>query len=225
MSTFTKSPTFLYVLLIVAVLAVSASPTQAESLSDLLAGNGNVQIVSVEEEWELVVDEAIADIAAPQITTAFSPVGHIGGIYATLDINHHSEPEFSPGGLQLHVFQGEEPIWIQGLPDRGTLRTVGEVITWKQWMSVHNGVLTFSIDDGSSDTWGHFGGQGNLVAQFETELTNLNGYNPQVSVANSGVGYASNRVRSLILKSVRVYTSSNSEHEFSVNGVVDDLDN
>ena len=101
MSTVTKSPIFQRVLLIVAVLTVPASPTRAESLSDLIAGNGNAQIVAIEEEWELVVDEAIADIAAPQITTAFSPVGHIEGIYATLDINHHSVRWPTVGGRAI----------------------------------------------------------------------------------------------------------------------------
>jgi hypothetical protein len=39
-------------------------------------------------------------------------------------------------------------------------------------------------------------------------LLNLDTYSPDVSVANSGIGFAANRVQSLKLKQVRVTTSS-----------------
>jgi len=39
-------------------------------------------------------------------------------------------------------------------------------------------------------------------------LPNLNGYDPNASVQNSGVGFASNRVQSLVLKAVRLVTST-----------------
>ena len=40
-----------------------------------------------------------------------------------------------------------------------------------------------------------------------TTLENLNSYHPTVSVGNSGISYAANRVQSLVLKRVRVTTS------------------
>jgi hypothetical protein len=39
-------------------------------------------------------------------------------------------------------------------------------------------------------------------------LVNLNAYDPQVSVTNSGVGFAGNRVTSFVLKSVRWYSEA-----------------
>jgi len=41
-----------------------------------------------------------------------------------------------------------------------------------------------------------------------TELTNLNTYDPAVSLTNSGVGYASNRVTSLTLTAIRAYSAA-----------------
>ena len=41
-----------------------------------------------------------------------------------------------------------------------------------------------------------------------TTLTDLNSYCPNVSVANSGVTFAANRVRSLKLRTVRGYSDS-----------------
>ena len=73
--------------------------------------------------------------------------------------------------------------------------------------SLVDGVLTVSITNGTSQTWGAFGGGEKLRASVETTLTNLNGYNPQISVSNSGVGFSSNRVGSLVLKRVRTYTA------------------
>ena len=40
-----------------------------------------------------------------------------------------------------------------------------------------------------------------------TSLSSLNAYRPEVSVANSGVGFAANRVERLVLKEVRYYSA------------------
>jgi len=91
-----------------------------------------------------------------------------------------------------------------------------ERITWKTSMSLSDGRLSFEVLDGTSDTWGAFGGNaGRLRATQLTNLADLNGYDPDVSISNSGVGYASNRVQSMTLKRVRVTMSDGS-------GVVDD---
>jgi hypothetical protein len=44
-----------------------------------------------------------------------------------------------------------------------------------------------------------------LETHFTTNLTDLNGYSPDVSVEASGVGYAAYRVQTLVLKRVRWY--------------------
>jgi len=75
-------------------------------------------------------------------------------------------------------------------------------------MELSGGQLQFEIVNGNSVTWGQFGGQGYLKSVTPTNLENFNGYRPSVSVDNSGVGYAGNRVRSLTLKAVRVYTDT-----------------
>ncbi len=41
-----------------------------------------------------------------------------------------------------------------------------------------------------------------------TTLGDLNGYTPTVSVENSGIAYAANRVQSLVLKRVRLFVST-----------------
>ncbi len=95
-----------------------------------------------------------------------------------------------------------------------------ETITWTQKMNVDQGNLTFSIVNGHSETWGDFGGGNELVLTVGTSLDNLNAYNPDISVHNSGIGYASNRVKSLALKRVRVMTASGDTVEDSTERVV-----
>jgi hypothetical protein len=74
-------------------------------------------------------------------------------------------------------------------------------------MTLEEGILTFEVVGGSSTTWGSFGGQGYLKSRLYTARENLNEYNPEVSVANSRVGYAANRVQSLILRRVRAFAA------------------
>ena len=165
-------------------------------------------VVRVEEDWELVIGDTDPDSCAPQVTSVMSPVADVNVAYAAFDINHHSQPSFRPGGLQLQVWNNNEPLLSDNDPEVDTLRHAGETIRWTQQMSLDNGVLTFAIVGGTSDTWGAFGGGERLRASVGTSLANFNGYNSSVSVANSGVGFAGNRVQSLVLKRVRKYSAA-----------------
>jgi len=80
-------------------------------------------------------------------------------------------------------------------------------------VELNDGNLTFEIINGTSTTWGNFGGQGYLKSSIATDLTDLNAYDPSVSVEHSGVGYAANRVVWLALRRVRAYTDTGEEVE------------
>ena len=162
-------------------------------------------VVRVEEDWELVVATPDPDSDAPQVTCVISPQGNLDSYYATFEINHQSELTFEAGGLQLQIWEGEALIGDKAYPNRNILATAGETIAWTQSVEVDDGVVTFEVTNGSSSTWGTFGGQGYLKAMLPTELNSLSDYSPSVSIHDSGVSYASNRVTSLTLKSVRYY--------------------
>jgi hypothetical protein len=65
------------------------------------------------------------------------------------------------------------------------------------------------VINGQSQTWGNFGGSngnsGHLTLGINIGLPNLNGYDPNVSLDNSGVSFASNLVVSQTLMAVRWY--------------------
>lgn len=165
-------------------------------------------ITRIEEVWELRIANAEPAINSPQVTCVISPFGSIDHGYAALDINVRSEPDYSPGGLQLHVWNPDNPIVVSNATQQGVAGQANETIQWTQTMSLADHVLTFSVVDGSSTTWGAFGGDGHLAIDVSTSLENLNAYDPSVSIANSGAGYGANRVESLTLKRVRWFTSA-----------------
>lgn len=165
------------------------------------------QIVRVEEDWELELLNPDPDTNAPQVSAVIAPTADVDWAYAEFDINHHSIPAYRAGGLQLQVWSGGQPIVVNNDPDGGVLRQPNERIRWTQSMALTDGVLTFSVTDGDSQTWGAFGRDGRLAIRTSAPLTNLNGYDTAISVRNSGVGFASNRVEVLRITAVRRYAA------------------
>lgn len=164
-------------------------------------------VMKVEEDWEMVVLEPSPDITAPQITCLISPVGNIDGVYAALELNHGSMPDFISGGLQLQAWNGESWITVRDYADT-TLQNNSETVTWttKMWLNnLASERLTFKVTNGTSTSWGAFGEEGNFKLSLTSGIVNLSGYSPTVSVANSGIGFGAQRVQRLVLKQVRYY--------------------
>jgi hypothetical protein len=165
-------------------------------------------VTKIEEDWELVIGTPDAGVAAPQTTCTIAPAGNLNGLHATLELNLRSQPSFSPGGVQLQLWNGEQLLATRTYVNYSALSTANETITWTQVVRKNGANLIFEVSTGSSNTWGDFGGEGYLRASVDGSLLNLDTYSPDVSVANSGIGFAANRVQSLKLKQVRVTTSS-----------------
>lgn len=181
------------------------------------------QVVRVEEDWKMVLDVPDPVTVAPQVTCVISPAANLDSLYAAFTLNHRGLPDFIPGGLQLQVWNNEMPLVVRDSPDVSVLSYDGETITWTQAMELNDGSLTFKIVNGHSATWGEFGDQGNLKVSVNSSLTNLNNYNPTVSVKNSGIGFAANRVYSLVLLRVRLITSTGAVIEDNTERVVHNL--
>ncbi len=163
-------------------------------------------VARVEEDWELVVNDPDPNNNGPQVTCSISPLS-IETAYAAFDINYQTQPDYSAGRLQLHVWDPNNPIVKKDFPVSGMLSQAGETITWTQTMTLVEGHLRFKVVNGQSATWGNFGGDSQAITVY-TRLADLNGYDPGVSLRNSGVCFASNLVTSLTLKAVRWYDAS-----------------
>ncbi len=162
-------------------------------------------VYRVEEDWELVVGQPDLDSNGPQVTCAISPAG-MQTAYCAFDINYHTQPDYSAGGLQLHTWDPTDPVEIANSVHTGMLQYSGETVTWTQTMTWYDNVLMFRVLNGQSQSWGNFGGpDGMLALNLPTTLSNLDGYDPNVSLDNSGVSFASNLVSSLTLMAIRWY--------------------
>lgn len=188
--------------------AVAAAIGSASDGGQVFGQNPSTDVVRVEEDWELVVGEPDSGTNAPQVTCTVAPFGDINLGYAAFNLNHYSEPSYAAGGLQLQVWSPNVPLVFANSHDHGTLHHTGETVHWTQSMSLVGNVLTFAVENGTSDSWNAFGGNGQLLIAVATQVGNLNSYNPDVSASNSGIGYASHRVQSLVLKSVRRYSAT-----------------
>ncbi len=171
-----------------------------------------LDVVRVEEQWELRIASPEPGSDAPQATCVMSPNGDIGGLHAVFEINQRTQPCFSPGGLQLQVWSGDTPWAHVEVGANEALAYPNETVSWTQVMEISGGMLRFSVYGGQSTTWGSFGGS-DLTIEVPTDLANLNLYDPLVSIHHSAVGYAANRVKSLSLKRVRIVSATGESAE------------
>lgn len=186
--------------LILAVSGLAAVLGAAEGAAQTPTG-----VARVEEDWQLVIDQPDINNDGPQVTCVISPQT-VDAVYAALDINFHSQPDYLAGGIQMHVWDPVDPIQTHNFPVTGVMQQANETVTWTQTMTIFDNVLLFQVINGSSQTWGSFGGSHAWIA-VNTSLTDLDGYDSNQSLDNSGVSYAGNRVQSLTLVAVRWYDS------------------
>ncbi|MDX1963412.1 MAG: hypothetical protein SFX18_09680 [Pirellulales bacterium] len=165
-----------------------------------------VNVTMIEEDWELVVHNPDPNITAPQISCVMSTDGTLDHLHAVLELNCHSQPEFSPGGIQLQVWNGDQLVAVQNHSNRGALANNSETIRWTMRMKLHDDNVTWSVRDVTSQTWGDF--SSGLSVSAEAGQNHLNNYSAAHSQAKSGIGFASNRVHSLKITRVRRYAGT-----------------
>lgn len=162
-------------------------------------------VTRVEEDWQLIVNQPDQQLNGPQVTCIISPAT-VDLAYCAFDINYGTQPNYSAGGLQMHLWNPDQPIVVSTLPVTGIMQQTNETVTWTQTMSLSQGTLSFAVKNGQSATWGSFDNSGNPLLATTT-ATNLNNYDSNVSLTNSGVCFASNLVTSLTLTAVRWYAA------------------
>jgi type V secretory pathway adhesin AidA len=170
------------------------------------------RVVSVEEHWELRLSEPDPDRSAPQITMVMSPTGNVDSLHFLFTLNHNTVPDYAPGGVQVQVWDGAQFVQSQSAHNGTALWRSEEVVTWTQKISLQDGHAAFQVCDGDSQTWGKFGGD-ELSLSATSSLTGLNSYRPSVSLSESQVGYAQNRVGSLTLTKLIWVTDDGQTHE------------
>lgn len=160
----------------------------------------------VQEDWVLVIQQTSPDETAPQIATIISPVENIEAEYGVLELNHTTQPDYSDGGIQLQRWNGTFLTDYRPPVSNNRLTTPNETISYTMVMKINNGNLVFNVQNGSSQTWGTFGGNGDrLVTQTSSAYADLSRYDRKVSTDHTRVCFASNLVASFAQTQVRYY--------------------
>lgn len=179
----------------------------------------------IEEDWYLQVGEPDPDNDSPQILSVISPFATTDGPHAIFEINHCTQPDYFGGGMQLQRWAGQEQCRAMTRTiNSGVLSIPSEVVTYTARMALSGGKLTYSIENGSSQTWGAFGGNVPYSLSVSTELTSLSGYKPAFSVSESKVAYGSHRVKMFKIKKIRYYRLGSVIAEDSTERVVHQYD-
>ena len=201
-------------------------PLMALAMAAWMCSTGYaIEIVEIEEHWELTVGEPDAASSSPQVSMVMSPTGNLTDHYFVFTLNHHNDPGWIPGGYQVQRWSGQDLVASRVGPHESTLTQTDETIRWVQRTKLDDGKLVFEIDDGESQSWGEFGGTAHLRLTVDSEMANLNAYRPAISLEESGVSFAGNRVRSLTLLKLRWIDSAGQSYELNAPIDVDaDLD-
>lgn len=189
-------------------------------LAVLLAGAGIVagapalanKVVSVEEHWELQLSQPDSERSAPQVTMVMSPKNDVGGKHFLFTLNHVTLPDYRPGGMQVQAWDGDSFSDEKVGNTSTALQNSNETVRWTQKLALGDGTLTFQVVNGESATWGAFGGD-DLTITVPSSIGALNSYKPSVSLSESQVGYAENRVASLTLTKLVWVTEDGVVHE------------
>ena len=184
--------------------------TAATALAD------SPKVVQIEEQWELSIGVPDAGRSAPQATMVMSPTGNLDSTHFLFTLNCRNFPSYQQGGVQVQRWQGGDSVANSGAGSIAEpLNQSEDTVTWTQRVTLHDGNLTFEVVDGSCNSWGHFGDDGSLKLTSETALNSLNAYKPAISLTESQIGYADNRVKSLTLKKLVWLTDDGQTHQLS----------
>jgi hypothetical protein len=164
-------------------------------------------IIKVEEDWEVVIGEPDTNLDLPQIVTVFGPTDASFGTHTVFELNHCTLPDFTRGGMQIQVWWGEELIGYKQQHSPVQLEIPGETIRYTTVTTLGGNVIRMRIENGTSETWGDFGGGNLMLVELATTRNDLNPYDPNNSVKHSRVTFGSNRVNWFVRRSIRFYSS------------------
>lgn len=185
--------------------ALAATP-----LSEAHAHDSDV--VMIEEHWELQVGGPDQTRNAPQVSMVMSPNGHTNADFFIVTLNHGSFPEFASGGVQVQHWHGDTCLGAKNSYSQSSLIHDGETVSWKQRMTLDGCSLKFEVIDGDSQSFGSFGNIGVLQSVVQVDQSRLNTYVPAISITESGIGFAGNRVSSLTLQKLVWQTADGQTH-------------
>lgn len=188
------------------LLALCAGTTlQAGSLEEQL--ENAPPIVRVEEDWEVVIGDPDPEADLPQVVTVFGPTNAFFGTHTVFELNHGTLPSFVAGGMQIQVWWGESLVGYKQQNQPVQLAIAGEIVRYTTVTELSNHVLKMRVVNGTSETWGGFGGGSLMLVELISLRSDLNPYDPYNSINHSRVTFGANRVNRFLRREIRFYSA------------------
>lgn len=168
----------------------------------------------------MLVTQPDAALDAPQVTTTMVPFSGQDDLLLQVDLNYGTRPTFTAGGIQVRACIEDDRYQQTRVLAGLRLEHASETVDWTQVVQLAENGFFLSLANGSSDTWGDFGGTSTAIyVKYSTigGSFSLDDYNPQAFLENSGMTYANNRVSHLRLKKIRVYRANGQVSEHTLN--------
>ncbi len=192
-------------------VAVCASPGAAQDGTATTTPETK-RLIRIEEDWVVLIENPDARIASPQILLCLSPDGSFTSDYGLIELNHASQPNWLPGGVQLQGWMGNTNMALFNSPQTDVLERGYDRLVITLAMEVTpDGFTEFSIKNGKSRTWGKFASDGHAKVRVPTHRTDLSAYTREHSVANTHVTHGAHRVRIMYQRRVRYYWDDGTE--------------
>jgi hypothetical protein len=198
------------------VLACAASVTNGAVGDESESG-----IYRIEEDWEMKLKEPSALQNSPQVTFFMKPDPQNDAAYFQLQMNHAIGSEYSSGGFHVAAVLNEAYYDEARSGTRQGLSVDTDTITWTNMIAIVDQKLFFAVKNGYCSDWGAFGGPEYLVQMPAGDVSSLNAYQAEKSIADLDVGYGGNRVLTLELKTVRAYYRNGEVETTEVNRLVE----
>jgi hypothetical protein len=167
------------------------------------------RLIWVEEDWVLFVLKPDSLKDSPQISTQMLPYRSQSNTFGQFHLNFRETSPPQGGGLEVQLWLDGQRAGEQRI-DAGRLSTDNETIRWTQGIGVRNGAFLFRVRNGTSTSFGRFGGWRSRLrawAPAQTEEWASLDYDPADSVKHSGITLGKNRVHALKLMEVRRFYS------------------
>lgn len=194
---------------LVTLLIIGAVALFSLNFPTMVTGDENQpNIVRIEEYWILQIGVPEAESNGPQVVTTISPQSDLSAEYAVFELNHATQPSYQRGGMQLQGWTSNAVQQFQLRNSGVLLQTSDEAVSFTVSMELKNGQLKCAVENGTSTTWGSFGTGDSFTVFLPTNRSHLNSYSPDTSAKNSGISFASYRVKKLVLSEIRYYSSS-----------------
>lgn len=172
-----------------------------------LSADGSQPITRVEEDWQITFGSPDPNLNVPQVTMTMSPFTSLTGPHAVFEINQCTQPGYQPGGLQLQRWWGDSCQDFTNSQNQNVLQLNNDVLTFTMSVQVQNGTLTFGVSNANSQTWGTSGSGQAMTLSTSYGSSDLSLYDPNASLANSYVGFGSNRVQQAVRTQIRYYSN------------------